>query len=202
MQQRLAALRWFFVQWEVRSLSPHWLVRAEAKWSLCWFWARNRSLCLFFFFGSLGRCFPEPPGNKKRKRKKWLFLLSLLPTVVRFSKETILCSRQPHIKVLKFDVASAAPKRCPFKAGQLHGLRYCGVHLSREPLIQTTSHSTLHSLGSSAIHPAKCEADRMNGCSDRRTEIPCIYSKMWSVSTKAGLPAEQSGQLPWGHRTI
>lgn len=55
---------WFFVQREVVffcCFSPHWLVRAEAKWSLCWFWARNRSLCLFFFFGSLGRCFPEPP---------------------------------------------------------------------------------------------------------------------------------------------
>lgn len=67
MQQQLAALRWFFVQWEVRSFSPHWLVRAEAKWSLCWFWARNRSLCLFFFFGSLDRCFPVPPGNKKKR---------------------------------------------------------------------------------------------------------------------------------------
>lgn len=48
--------------------SPHWLERAEAKWSLCWFWARNLSLCLFlFFFGSLFRCFPEPPGYKKRR---------------------------------------------------------------------------------------------------------------------------------------
>lgn len=46
----------------VGSLNPHWLERAEAKWSLCWFWALNRSLCLFFFFGSLGRCFPGPPG--------------------------------------------------------------------------------------------------------------------------------------------
>lgn len=34
----------------------------RAKWSLCWFWARNRSLCLFFFFGSLDRCFPELPA--------------------------------------------------------------------------------------------------------------------------------------------
>lgn len=52
----------------VCSFSPHWLERAEAKWSLCWFWALNRSLCLFFFFGSLGRCFPGPPGCNERER--------------------------------------------------------------------------------------------------------------------------------------
>ncbi len=39
------------------------------------------------------------------------------------------------------------------KTGRFLGLRYCYLQLSREPLIQTTSHSTLPFLGSSAVHP-------------------------------------------------
>ena len=44
-------------------------------------------------------------------------------------------------------------KVCLFGTGRLLGLQYCCLQLSREPLIQATSHSTLCFLGSSAIHP-------------------------------------------------
>ncbi len=44
-------------------------------------------------------------------------------------------------------------KTCLFGTGWLRGLRYCCMQLSQEPLFQTTSHSTLHFLGSSATHP-------------------------------------------------
>lgn len=63
-----AASSFALVLCSLGSFSPHWLERLEAKWSLCWFWARNRSLCLFFFFGSLDRCFPEPPEQKKERK--------------------------------------------------------------------------------------------------------------------------------------
>lgn len=50
----------------------YWAARTEARWSLCWFWARKRSLCLLdFFFCSLVRCpFPEPPAAKQERDKK------------------------------------------------------------------------------------------------------------------------------------
>ncbi len=61
--------------------------------------------------------------------------------------------------------------------------------LSREPLIQTTSHSTLHFLGSSAIHPLSVKSigwtaiKIIKGQANRKTESPCIYSKMPHVGS-------------------
>ncbi len=49
-------------------------------------------------------------------------------------------------------------KTWPFGTGRLLGLQYCWLQLSGEPLIQTTSHSTLHFLWSSAIHPSRVKS--------------------------------------------
>ncbi len=51
-------------------------------------------------------------------------------------------------------------RMCLFGTGRMLGLWYCCLQLSREPLIQTTSHWTLHFLGSSVIHPPSVESIR------------------------------------------
>ncbi len=69
-------------------------------------------------------------------------------------------------------------KTCLFGTGQLRGLRYCCMQLFREPLVQTTWHSTCTSWVLSNT-PTKCEVDQMNGCrnnqrTDRQRVLPFI----------------------------
>lgn len=63
------------------NLSLYWLALNEARWSLWWFCARKRNLCLLdFFFWSLGLCFPDPPAAKREQN-------------TNFSQQHFFCSR-------------------------------------------------------------------------------------------------------------
>ncbi len=72
-------------------------------------------------------------------------------------------------------------KTCKFRMGQLLGRWYCCLQLSQEPLIQTTSHWTLHFLGSSAIHPPSVKSIRwtvfeiIEGQTDRQRCNNCAF---------------------------